>query len=245
MKNFILIPARLDSSRLHQKMLLKETGKPLIQHTYENAKRVKGVDGVYVVTPNKIIKNVCHNNNLDCIYLENYNTTCGTHACLIAAVTKLEPANIVNIQGDSPDVDICAINYMFRYMFFNHTMCSLYYSSKDEEKAFSTSRVKMVTNENDDIMYYSRLPVPYGTDEWKIHVGAYGFPSRVASNLFLLYDIPKKPYNKEEDLEQLLWLEKGYKSHAVKCRESYSIDTREDYELFKRDYFSKQQPNSS
>lgn len=237
MKDFILIPARLDSTRLPRKMLLSETGKPLIQHTYENALVAADcgyVDGVYVVTHDTEIANMCIDKGIDCLKIKR-PATCGTHACMMAAEEFLVDCNIINIQGDSPDIRVSAIGAMWGS--HNDEILSLYYDELDKRKAKQAFRVKLVTDLENRILYYSRSPIPYGAHYWKIHIGAYLFPFHIWKRLKVLYgnhdDSLGRSHLFEENLEQLMWLEHGFQTKAIKTLPASSIDTRKDYEEFK------------
>ena len=144
MKIVALIPARLKSTRLKEKLLLKIDNKPIIQHTYNNVKKVEIIDEVVILTDDIKVKNVvdsflfdsndsCHIINEDClngteriiVYLKKYNE-------------KIYDKNtiIVNIQGDEPFIHpenvITAIeNYKNKKNEINNLVCStIYYKTK-------------------------------------------------------------------------------------------------------------------
>lgn len=231
MKNYIIIPARIGSTRLERKMLLDETGKPLIQHTYENAEKTKNCDGVFVATPDKEIHDECKRIGLNCIQVKN--SSCGTHACLMAA-QKLEPCNVINVQGDAPNVSTSTLATLFKYCAGRLRMASLFYREKNFDKAQCASRSKVVLDHKMNAMYYSRSLIPYGATEWNLHIGVYAFPYGTWQTILNLYNAEMYSVNKGENLEQLLWLEMGIQSYMLESEPCDNIDTREDYDRFKR-----------
>lgn len=249
--NYIIIPARIDSKRLPRKMLLEETGQPLVMHTYNNCFLLKDtgwVKDVFIATPDKCIVDECTDYGANVIHTKEL-TQCGTHCCMLAAEQELGPCNMINIQGDAPDVDVSAVIAAIEHINYNFECATLFYETVDDKTASNKDRIKMVTNDNNDVLYYSRLPVPCCAGVYKIHIGTYAFPYNIWKRLLKFYENKLKPYNHTEDLEQLLWLEKGFKSHCIKSRETYSIDTREDYDRYKKYFIGRERdhcdPNRS
>ena len=240
MKTYVLIPARLNSKRLYRKMLLSETGTPLIKHTYDNVSHLvpdnDGIDGVFVVTPNDEISDVCEDFNIPVIRIREH-TLCGTHACTLAA-RQLEFCNIINLQGDCPSVDPDLLPRMSEYMYKRHEMCSAYYTNNDKDLAKEPGNVKVVFDEFKLANYFSRAMIPYDSKIWHFHIGVYGFPHMIHQNLLIQYEnIPRQIYKSSmegENLEQLMWLRRCKKIKMIESKPCVGIDTREDYEQFKQ-----------
>ena len=236
MKTHIIIPARLDSTRLSRKLLLDETGKSLLIHTYENAKKSKDVDGIHIATNSNdmaIIEH-CKENGIECIEVDT-ETTCGSHLCLLAS-KQFGECNIINVQGDCPNVSPNTIDEMIPFLNYkdNNFIITPYYKIEDTKIANDSARIKMVLCDAQSLIYYSRLPIPYGTNEWNIHVGVYGFPFSQVDTLLNLYNKGVKSANTCERLEQLMWLERGLTTWCIESPPCSSIDTQEDYDEFKR-----------
>lgn len=240
MKTYILIPARLNSKRLYRKMLLDETGTSLIKHTYDNVSHLiaskNEIDGAFVVTPDDEISDLCEDFNIPVIRVREH-TLCGTHSCVLAA-RQLGFCNIINLQGDCPSIDAGLLSRMAEYMYKRHEMCSAYYVNKDKEFAEKPENVKVVSDECQYANYFSRAMIPYGAKIWHFHIGVYGFPHMIHQNLLIRYEnVPRQIYKSSmegENLEQLMWLQMGKKIKMLESKPCIGIDTREDYEQFKK-----------
>ena len=113
MKKVIIIPARLDSSRLPKKVLLDLKGKTVIQRVYEQCLKVKNVDGVYIATDSIEIKEVCET------FTNNVIITKSTHKSgtdrIGEAVSAIDCDIVINVQGDEPFIqpdqidELCSI----------------------------------------------------------------------------------------------------------------------------------------
>lgn len=244
MKRIIILPARLDSTRLPRKMLMEIENTPIIVHAYNNIKKLKesgrGVDEIFVTSPDQEIINVCQEFGIQTIKL-NKPVSCGTHACLLAHYLIGGDADLVNVQGDC--VNIYPESIMDMYVFMQENpdcLCTLHYETTDLKEAQEPSKVKMVFNLWDDVMYNSRSLIPYFSNRWNIHIGSYGFPKNLIPRILNMYEQGNtKTVNHSENLEQLAWIERGIKMHSIKSFKTLSIDTQEDYELFKRNYFDR------
>ena len=238
MKTYAIIPARLDSKRLPNKMVLDETGKPLFVHTAENAAKAN-FDEVIIATPDLLITELATKFGFKYIWNRGY-PLCGSHNCMMAASSLGRECNIVNIQGDCPTIDPEALNKIIRCLnieISDDDVYSLYYPTNDQNVYDNSSNVKVATNWIDYAYYFSRNKIPYGTDEYKIHVGVYGFKYDIWTDILHQYDAEKEcyeVYNSGEKLEQLMWLDIGYRMKLFECSPCLGIDTRSDYDEFKR-----------
>lgn len=247
MKTYVIVPARLDSKRLPGKMLLNETGMPLIKHTYDNIKHLVpgddgkfdlGIDGIFIATPDDEIKKVCDELDVPVIKIDN-TTLCGTHTCVTAA-KELGICNIINLQGDNPLIDPDILPRISELMYTRNGMCSAYYTTPDEGLAKEPGNVKVVFDESYHANYFSRSVIPYGAKSWNIHIGVYGIPYIDHKHLLMQYEDWTWTIERYEDsmrgenLEQLMWLRRCKKIKMMKSKPCVSIDTREDYEQFKK-----------
>ncbi len=237
LKTYVLIPARLNSKRLPRKMLLAETGTPLIKHTYD---RIRGltprkIDRIFVVTPDDEIERVCNDWRMPVIKIRE-GTLCGTHSCVLAA-QELGLCNIINLQGDYPLVHPDTLSRISEWMYQKTEICSAYYQTNDDILAENPSNVKVVRSDCDYAHYFSRAQIPYGASFWNIHIGVYGLPYLIHRKLLAKYEhFPSHIYEsslKGEGLEQLMWLDNGEKIKMLTSRPCLGIDTREDYDKFK------------
>lgn len=252
-----VIPARLESTRLPRKLLLAETGKPLIAHTIEQAQKSHLLDEVIVATGDQEIADACKGYCRVVRTEDNHQN--GTSR--IAEAVRLEnrrcvagrPDVVVNIQGDEPEISPRSIDRLVSHMLDERPrVATLATSARNAGDLGSVDRVKVVITHNREAMMFSRglIPFPLGTaiDEevlslqyphnpMLIHIGVYAYTP------FVLQEFVKHKQStleKAERLEQLRFLQNGEEIKVVIVPESHSgIDTAEDYMDFVR-RFKKQ-----
>ncbi|KJF44711.1 3-deoxy-manno-octulosonate cytidylyltransferase [Draconibacterium sediminis] len=237
--NFIgIIPARYQSSRFPGKPLAKIKDKPMIQWVYENAS--KALPYVCVATDDDRIFDAVKAFGGEVVKTLPTHQS-GTDRCAEAAlkIAKNRPVDIVvNIQGDEPFVKPEQIE-LIKSCFESETeIATLVKKVDSEEELFNPNRPKVVLNKNDFALYFSRSPIPYFRGEenknwvkkhtfWS-HIGMYAFKADVLQKITQL---EQGELEMAESLEQLRWLENGYK---IKTAETTSatmgIDTPEDLE---------------
>lgn len=244
-----IIPARLQSSRLPGKLLLTETGKPLIQHAWESAGAASILAGRKGDGPNLLIAT-------DCLQIAatgkrfgaNVEMT-GDHPSgtdrIAEVVRKHLPDSdiIVNIQGDEPDIDPESINKVAQLLIDNPNaeMATLCAPINDVAILNDPGCVKAVCAADGRALYFSRCPVPFMRDgdqserladnsPWKLHLGIYAYRRKF---LLRLADQPPSPLEELEKLEQLRALEMGATIQIAEVpHRSVGIDTPEDYARF-------------
>jgi len=248
-KTLIVIPARIGSTRLPEKMLLNKTGKPLICHTYERALSAKA-DKVIVATDEPRI--VAAINNFGGIA----QLTKSTHQSGTDRVAEIASSNpefdiIINVQGDEPEVDPEAINKLIElqkeHAPFIGTMCCPFSSSTNpvdspQNPACVKVALGKAANENSSArfaLYFSRSLIPYpqatkGTvtnpQNYYRHLGIYAFSKESLKKFTAL---PNSFLATTESLEQLRALENGHQILVGEVAKAFSgIDTIEDYEQF-------------
>ncbi len=238
-KDFIIIiPARYGSSRFPGKPLADMKGKPMIQRVVEQAERLGG--RVVVATDNEAIFNCVEGFGGEVVMTsEEHNS--GTERC-IEAFEKLGrgEAILLNLQGDEPFIQIEEIKKLLKL--FNQpsimigTLAEVFDAKTSNEELADSNKVKLVLNQNNEAMYFSRSVIPFIRDcqtenlcasyEYLKHVGVYAFRSSIIPKLKRL---PSSQLETLEKLEQLKWLEAGYTIGVVKTYvKSIGIDTPED-----------------
>ena len=221
-----IIPARLDSTRLPRKLLLAETGKPLIQHTWESVCRAKSLDAVIVATDSEEIAAavLAFGGRVEMTGRHNSGTD------RVAEVARgLPDADlIVNIQGDEPEIDPGHIDKLAGFMLGDEAYQIGTLATPLEDPS-PESVVKVVCTTKNRAVYFSRQPIPTG-GPWLQHIGVYAFRPIVLPHFAA---IGPQPLEQSERLEQLRWREWGFPilvitvdSHAT------GIDTPEDYWAF-------------
>ena len=241
MKKVIVIPARLDSSRLPKKVLLDLKGKTVIQRVYEQCLKVKNIDGVYIATDSTEIEGVCRSFT-DHIILTKSSHQSGTDR-IGEAVSGIDCDIVVNVQGDEPFIDPNLIEELVHS--FDHdqvSMASAMSKIENIKDLQDPNVVKVVVDTQNNAIYFSRAPIPFPRDHQEIiysneelkkhnffrHIGIYGYQKD-----FLAKYIKMEQTNLEklEKLEQLRVIENGFKIKMIEAATSLiGIDTQEDYE---------------
>ncbi|MDA8762419.1 3-deoxy-manno-octulosonate cytidylyltransferase [Flavobacteriaceae bacterium] len=241
MKKVIVIPARLDSSRLPKKVLLDLKGKTVIQRVYEQCLKVKNIDGVYIATDSTEIEGVCRSFT-DHIILTKSSHQSGTDR-IGEAVLGIDCDIVVNVQGDEPFIDPNLIEELVHS--FDHdqvSMASAMSKIENIKDLQDPNVVKVVVDTQNNAIYFSRAPIPFPRDHQEIiysneelkkhnffrHIGIYGYQKD-----FLAKYIKMEQTNLEklEKLEQLRVIENGFKIKMIEAASSLiGIDTQEDYE---------------
>lgn len=240
----IVIPARLHSTRLPQKLLLAETGKPLIQHTYEAARRARGVDGVVVATDHESILETVRGFGGEAV-LTSEACASGTDRVAEVAAARADIDLFINVQGDEPEISADAIEQV-RLLLENQPeapMATLGTPIRTLEKLHDPACVKMVVGQGGKALYFSRSPIPHVRDGYETqlkadppvfyqHLGIYGYRRDF---LLHLAQAPPSPLEQLEKLEQLRVLEMGQAIAVGTISEpSIGIDTPADYAAFVR-----------
>lgn len=236
-----IIPARYGSTRFPGKPLAIINGKPMIQHVYE--KTCQALDFVVAATDDERIINAVEAFGGN-VVSTNKNHQSGTDRCA-EALLKYEKDTgkqfnaIINIQGDEPFIDpeqILQVNHLLQIE--NADLATLIKPIDSTEHLFNPNKVKVIIDKSADAIYFSRQPIPYlrgeDTNHWikkhtyYHHIGMYGYSRQALINITKL-----KKSNLEicESLEQLRWIENGYKiKTAITQIESIGIDTPDDLE---------------
>ena len=241
-RSYVVIPARLASTRLPRKLLLAETGRPLIQHTYEAALRALKPAGVCVAADCEEIAAVVQGFGGQ-VVLTDPNAASGTDRVAEAA-RKLPRAQIVvNVQGDEPDISGAAIDKVIRMLEADPTavMATLATPIRSRDKLNDPACVKVVFTANGDALYFSRSPIPHARTwsdcllranppHFYQHIGLYAYRREF---LLELATLPQSSAEKLESLEQLRVLSLGHRIKVGVIEEpSIGIDTPEDYREF-------------
>lgn len=250
---FVIIPARLSSTRLPGKLLLPLAGKPLVLHTLEQAKKAKNVSRVIVAADDEQILNAVLKNGGEAV-LTDKNHQSGSDR--IAELARKLPENsfIVNVQGDEPLISPRTIEKAVEAILKDEqidiaTTCE---PISDFRDVLSQDVVKVVIDENDFALYFSRSPVPFPRDAakkhqslenalrnepqlislFRKHTGLYVYRRKY---LLKFTQLPQSDLEKAESLEQLRALENGAKIKVVETDEtSIGVDTIEDFERVRR-----------
>ena len=227
-----VIPARYGSSRFRGKVLAEIAGKPMIQWVYEQASQSKTLDQLFVAVDDPRVQKCVEGFGGKAV-MTGRNHQSGTDR-IAEAVAKIETDIVVNIQGDQPLLDPKMIDEAVQPMLEDTTVQMSTIKTKISEEDYSDPAVvKVVVDENDFALYFSRSLIPYARDKRAVnvyeHVGLYVYRKDF---LLKISKLPQTYLEKIEMLEQLRVMEKGYKIKVVETKSKQaagiSVDTPED-----------------
>ncbi|MDB4497594.1 3-deoxy-manno-octulosonate cytidylyltransferase, partial [Flavobacteriaceae bacterium] len=241
MKKVIIIPARLNSSRLPKKVLLDLNGKTVLQRVYEQCLKVKNVDEVYIATDSLEIKKVCETFTNHVIITKSTHQS-GTDR-IGEAISSIDCDIVINVQGDEPFIEPSLIEALVNSFSNSEISMSSAMSKINNVKDLQNSNVvKVVVDHHNNALFFSRSLLPFPRDVKEIsiakevlekyqflrHIGIYGYRKDF---LLKFVNMEQSYLEKVEKLEQLRALENGFKIKMIEAESSLiGIDTQEDYE---------------
>jgi 3-deoxy-manno-octulosonate cytidylyltransferase (CMP-KDO synthetase) len=228
-----IIPARYASTRLPGKPLIDICGKAMIQHVYERASQATVLDKVIVATDDQRIKDEVIDFGGEAVLTSKEHQT-GTDR-LAEAVDRIEADIVVNIQGDEPLIVPDMIEEAVEPLLVDESIVMGTLKKKIENLAElkNPNLVKVVTDQDDYALYFSRSPVPYWQEEGEEgiffkHIGLYVYQKDF---LLKFARLESTPLEKIESLEQLRALENGYQIKVVETEyAAIGVDTEQDLE---------------
>ncbi len=234
MRSICVIPARFGSQRLPGKPLVEICGKPLIQHVWERVRMAHRVNAVLVATDDQRIADVVHAFGGQAVMT---SPDCASGSDRVGEViAERDEQIVINVQGDEPLIDPRAIERLIEEFKLdpNLEMATLARPLEIRDVA-NPNAVKVVCDNDDFALYFSRSPIPYWRDagkpgqkmpEYWHHVGVYAYRREVLLNFLSL---PEGRLEKAEKLEQLRALENGIWIKVLKGNwPCLGVDTPED-----------------
>ena len=243
MKVIGVSPARYQSSRFPGKPLALICGKPMLWWVYQQCLKVGGLDDVYVATDSSKILEKCDELSMKCIITGDNPTGSDRVA---EAAEKLDGDVFINIQGDEPIIEPAMIQQVVD-LFKDDTVSfgTLKSEITDTEEISAQSTVKVVTDENDDAMYFSRSVIPSNVKDGNLskvyrHVGIYGYRKN-ALQLFHSWEQPDIELG--EGIEPLRAMYHGYKIRVSETEyQSIGVDYPEHIALVEKVILEKTAP---
>lgn len=238
-----IIPARLKSTRLPGKVLLKIQNKPIIQYVYESVKKSKYIQDVIVATDDMSVIDTVKLFGGEAV-LTSAELRSGSDRIAYVAKSLDDAEIIVNVQGDEPLIYPKVIDQTIELLLEDSSVLvgTPIKQIISGEELINPNVVKVVIDRFGNAIYFSRSPIPYcrevlNTDDWIKagryfkHVGLYVFRKEF---LLKFSAMCETELEKAEKLEQLRIIENGYKIKTIITDyESISIDTIEDFEKIK------------
>jgi 3-deoxy-manno-octulosonate cytidylyltransferase (CMP-KDO synthetase) len=234
----IIIPARLNSSRFENKILVDIMGIPMVIRT---AQAVESLDDVVIATDSLEVVDLAKQYNIKAIMTSQEHQSGTNRINEVANTLNLKDDEVVvNVQADEPFIEkevvqavinrVKELNKSLNKDDFNMVSC---YKEINSDLADDPNHVKVVCDEDDNAIYFSRSKIPYHRDhynstKYKGHLGIYGFTKK---SLNYFCSLQPSILEDTEKLEQLRVISNGDKISMVKVEsKSFGIDTKEDLE---------------
>jgi 3-deoxy-manno-octulosonate cytidylyltransferase (CMP-KDO synthetase) len=239
MKIISMIPARYAASRFPAKLMQDLGGKTVILRTYEATVATKLFDDVFVVTDSEIIYNEIVNNGGNAIMSKKEHNSGSDR--IAEAVEDMDIDIVINVQGDEPFTDAESLKKLIE-VFKNDSdksidLASLMVHITDEDEIKNPNTVKVILDNQNFALYFSRSPIPYQRDKnvavkYYKHKGVYAFRKQAILDF---HRLPMLTLEAAEKLEQLRYLEYGKRIKMVETDvQGVEIDTPEDLERAKK-----------
>ncbi|QXP79441.1 MULTISPECIES: 3-deoxy-manno-octulosonate cytidylyltransferase [Winogradskyella] len=239
MKIISMIPARYSASRFPGKLMQNLAGKSVILRTYEATVATKLFNEVYVVTDSDIIYDEIVNNGGKAIMSKTEHESGSDR--IAEAVADVDCDIVVNVQGDEPFTEgesLAKVLDVFRDDEKKEIdLASLMVEIKDWDEINNPNSVKVIVDQENFALYFSRSPIPYPRDKevgarYFKHKGIYAFRKEALLDFTVL---PMKFLEASEKIECIRYLEYGKRIKMVETEiQGVEIDTPEDLEKAKR-----------
>ena len=240
----IVIPARLASTRLPEKLLLRETGKTVLQHTFESARAAVRPSSIVVAVDSARLEKEVQNFGGAAV-LTDPELPSGTDR--VAAVARQTPGCdvFINVQGDEPEISGKAIDLVAQLLEEHPEadVATLAAPIRNRERLDDPACVKVVCDHSGRALYFSRSTIPHARSwddallncdppAFLQHIGIYGYRRAFLMNLA---NLPASPLEQLEKLEQLRFLQAGRTIIVgIVSEPTQGIDTWNDYRAFVR-----------
>ena len=239
MKIISMIPARYSASRFPGKLMQDLGGKTVILRTYQATVATKLFDDVYVVTDSDIIfKEITDNGGKAIMSIKKHESGSDRIA---EAVEHVDCDIVINVQGDEPFTERESLEKVIDVFKDDDDkqidLASLMVEITDLDEINNPNTVKVIVDQNDFALYFSRSPIPYPRDEdagarYFKHKGIYAFRKEA---LLDFTKLPMQFLEASEKIECIRYLEYGKKIKMVETSvEGVEIDTPEDLERAKK-----------
>ena len=239
----IVIPARLASTRLPEKLLLRETGMTLLEHTYRACQKASIPTGITVAVDDRSLFDEVERFG-GRAQMTDIHAQCGTDRVAEVARSRSDVDLFINVQGDEPEIAGASIDAVMQLLLSdsNAQVATLATPIRNRRDLEDPSCVKVVRALDGSALYFSRsvIPHPRTWDDSLLtiepalflqHVGIYAYRRDF---LLTLDQISASQLEHTEKLEQLRFLQAGNRiAVGVVSHSSRGIDTRDDYERFR------------
>ncbi|SEA62819.1 3-deoxy-manno-octulosonate cytidylyltransferase [Bizionia paragorgiae] len=239
MKIIAMIPARYKASRFPAKLMQDLGGKPVITRTYEATVSTNLFDDVIVVTDSDIIYNEIVGIGGKAV-MSKKEHECGSDR-IAEAIEFMDIDIVVNVQGDEPFTEVESLQKLIDVFKTDNEkaidLASLMVHITDEDEIKNPNTVKVIVDQQNFALYFSRSPIPYPRDKeisvkYYKHKGVYAFRKDA---LMDFYRLPMLSLEASEKIECIRYLEYGKRIKMVETHvQGVEIDTPEDLERAKK-----------
>lgn len=231
-----VIPARYASTRFPGKPLIELAGKTMIQRVYEQSKKCSSLKDVIIATDDQRIYDHAISFGAKVVMTSESHTS-GTDRCAEVLSSIDECDVIINIQGDEPLIDPLQIELVCDcFSDPNTDIATLIKKIESNDVLFNYNTPKVIIDHHAFAIYFSRESIPHirnvQREDWLQnhtfyqHIGIYGYKADVLKKITALQT---STLEQAESLEQLRWIENGYKiKTSLTTFESIAIDSRDD-----------------
>lgn len=235
-KAYIIIPARLSSSRLKRKILLDKTGKYLILHTLEAALKSKLANDVFIATDSKkVLQKILPYYKK--VYLTPHTLKSGTDRCLYLA-RKLDICKnsyIINWQADEPELNAKYVDNLLKILINKQYEIGTLIAPINKRYIDDKNTVKVIINRKNEALFFFRSIPKELTSLTYFHIGLYIYKAHFLEQ----FSTMKSTLEKSLRLEQMRILENGYKIFTYTIPTFHKgIDVKSDYDIFVKKYGS-------
>ena len=241
----VIIPARLASSRLPEKVILDLAGKPIIQWVYEKA-LASGANQVWIAADDDKVKLIAEGFGAQVIMTSpDHNSGTERLAEVVQSLNLPDDEIVVNVQGDEPLLPTENIDQLAQNLARSGApMATLSVAISDVDEVFNPNAVKVVTDKQGFALYFSRAPIPYERDNFQTspvtqvgghfqrHIGIYAYR---ADFIRRYVSWPASDLEQIESLEQLRVLWHGEKIHVAEAKvvPPAGVDTQDDLDALR------------
>jgi len=229
LKAIVVIPSRYGSSRFPGKPLAIINGKSMIQRVYEQVKLARMVDEVIVATDHHDI--ITEVNNFKGNVIETSSEHESGSDRIEEAASKVRGDIYINVQGDEPLISPELIDDIIRVASENmESVITAKVKITEEQDIQDPNIVKVVTDKENNALYFSRSPIPYNRANSNItyfkHLGIYAYPKEL---LHQYVQLEKSELEFTEMLEQLRLLQNGINIKVIETSHAaIGVDVPED-----------------
>ena len=232
MKIIGIIPARYKSTRFEGKPLADICGKPMIWWVYQQVKKSKKLNDVYVATDDSRILNICEQYSINCLMTDSKHQTSTERLNEVAH--KIQADLYLCVNGDEPLIDPSIIDAIIpnEKPDIDFYVSNLMTEIKDPVEVIDCTNIKVVTDFEKNALFMSRNPIPYpkSSINYKFykHVGILIYSIQALE----FFSNTPKGYNEQiEDINELRFIENGKKLKMIEViANSLSVDTPKDLE---------------